>query len=279
VNFQSNYLGNIMNENSTNALKQREIINQLQVSTVFNIDNEIKTRIEFIKKQVTVSGRNSLVLGISGGIDSAVAGRLAQLAVSELREEGYSARFIALRLPYGVQLDEHDAQMALQAILPDQCLTVNIKAACDQSLQSILDTEYVFPSESHQDFILGNIKARQRMVVQYALAGTHNGLVIGTDHAAEALMGFFTKFGDGLNKRRIKAIGRHLGFSGILVEKSPTADLESLAPQKLDEDVFGLSYNQIDDFLEGKIVDESVYHTIFMVFAATEHKRQPPAIP
>jgi NAD+ synthase len=111
-----------------------------------------------------------------------------------------------------------------------------------------------------EDFVLGNIKARQRMIAQYAIAGTRVGAVIGTDHAAESLMGFFTKFGDGaadilplsyLTKRRVRALAQALGASPRLVTKMPAADLESLTPQKPDEESYGISYEDFDDFLEG----------------------------
>src|SRR3546814_1546582 len=101
------------------------------------------------------------------------------------------------------------------------------------------------------------------MIAQYAVAGAHRGLVVGTDHAAEALMGFFTKFGDGaadltpltgLNKRRVRALAQAMGAPDTLVMKVPTADLESLTPLKPDEDAFGVTYAEIDDFLEGKDV-------------------------
>ncbi len=94
------------------------------------------------------------------------------------------------------------------------------------------------------DFVLGNTKARMRMVAQYTIAGASGGLVIGTDHAAEAVMGFFTKFGDGacdlaplsgLVKNQVRAIARHFGAPESLVEKVPTADLEDLSPGKPDE--------------------------------------------
>ena len=118
-----------------------------------------------------------------------------------------------------------------------------------------------FRDAGHQDFVMGNIKARQRMIAQYAIAGAIDGLVVGTDQAAEALMGFFTKFGDGaaditpltgLSKRRVRAMARLLGAPEDLVMKVPTADLESLAPLRPDEDAYGVTYEQIDDFLEGR---------------------------
>jgi NAD+ synthase len=126
------------------------------------------------------------------------------------------------------------------------------------------------------------------MIAQYAVAGASHGLVIGTDHAAEALMGFFTKFGDGacdlapltgLNKRRVRALARSFGAHDALVYKTPTADLESLAPLKPDEAAFGVSYDEIDDFLEGKRVSDTAYEVILGQYRSTMHKRSLPADP
>ncbi|WP_372438716.1 NAD(+) synthase, partial [Pandoraea sputorum] len=110
--------------------------------------------------------------------------------------EGVDARFIAVRLPYRSQADERDAQAALDFIRPDQITTSNIAAAVDGLMDSI-SIEGLQPTPEQTDFTKGNVKARTRMVAQYAIANFCNGLVVGTDHAAEALMGFFTKFGDG----------------------------------------------------------------------------------
>jgi NAD+ synthase len=126
------------------------------------------------------------------------------------------------------------------------------------------------------------------MIAQYTLAGSVGGLVIGTDHAAEALMGFFTKFGDGaadilplsgLTKRRVRNIAGHLGAPRELIEKVPTADLESEAPLRPDEEVYGVTYDQIDDFLEGKTVAEPALQRILSAFEATAHKRALPVTP
>jgi NAD+ synthase len=126
------------------------------------------------------------------------------------------------------------------------------------------------------------------MVAQYAIAGARVGAVIGTDHAAESVMGFFTKYGDGdadilplagLTKRRVRALARGLGASEELVNKVPTADLESLPPQKPDEDSYGIGYQDIDDFLEGKRVSDEVLMTIRRFYMATRHKRALPIAP
>ena len=127
------------------------------------------------------------MLGISGGQDSTLAGRLAQLAMEELRAEtgDDSYKFIAVRLPYGVQADEADAQKALAFIQPDVSLVVNIKESVDAMTVVVEAT-----GSPVSDFNKGNIKARCRMIAQYALAGAHSGAVIGTDHAAENITGF-----------------------------------------------------------------------------------------
>lgn len=126
------------------------------------------------------------------------------------------------------------------------------------------------------------------MIAQYTLAGGALGLVVGTDHAAEALMGFYTKFGDGaadilplagLNKRRVRAVARELGAPDDLVWKVPTADLESDVPLKPDEDVFGVTYDEIDDFLEGSHVGPEALQKILAAYKASSHKRALPVAP
>ncbi|MEU9101632.1 ammonia-dependent NAD(+) synthetase [Streptomyces sp. NPDC048361] len=276
-----------MSETASIALQQ-EIARELQVATVFEAEREIERRVAFLAERLTSTGLRCLVLGISGGVDSTTAGRLCQLAVERARAAGHEARFYAMRLPYGVQADEHDARVALSFIQPDQVLTVDIKPASDAALHAALTAGVGFDGDGHQDFVLGNIKARQRMIAQYAVAGAHNGLVVGTDHAAEAVSGFFTKFGDGaadlvpltgLTKRRVRAVADALGAPAELVRKVPTADLETLAPGRADEDALGVTYDDIDDFLEGKPVDQKVFDTIVARYRLTEHKRQLPIAP
>ncbi len=267
---------------------QQQIRQALSVSDTFDVQVELAKRIDFLQSAMRKANCFTLVLGISGGVDSLVAGCLAQRAVTALREQGQAAQFIAVRLPYGVQADEQDAQAGLNLIQPDQTLVVNVQPATDAMLAELLRSGLSFRDPQQQDFLLGNIKARERMVAQYAIAGAHGGLVLGTDHAAEALMGFFTKFGDGaadlmplggLNKRRVRALGTAMGGSHELVYKVPTADLESLTPLKPDEDSFGVSYDQIDDFLEGLPVPDEVSDIIIRTYRASAHKRTVPPIP
>ena len=267
---------------------QREIIAALHVAPVFDAAAEIERRTAFLADYLRSTGLKALVLGISGGVDSLTAGCLAQRAVEKLRAQGYGATFIAMRLPYGVQKDEAEAQASLAVIKPDRLLTVDIRPAADGMLAALKTGDLAFRDAAHEDFVLGNIKARQRMIAQFAVAGAHDGIVIGTDHAAEALMGFFTKFGDGaadvtpltgLDKRRVRALAQRLGAPDELVFKVPTADLESLVPGKPDEDAFGVSYEQIDDFLEGKPVAAAAREIILATHRKSAHKRALPVEP
>ncbi|MDA7415374.1 ammonia-dependent NAD(+) synthetase [Xenophilus arseniciresistens] len=274
---------------SPNAPTVREqILQALKVVRFFDAQAELERRVAFLARYLASSQRSSYVLGISGGVDSLVAGTLAQRAVARLRAEGRPARFVAVRLPYGTQKDEADAARCIAFIAPDEVQTVDIRSAVDALHGQLMAGGLSLGDAAAEDFHVGNIKARMRMVAQYAIAGATGGLVIGTDHAAEALMGFFTKHGDGaadvlplagLSKRRVRAVGTALGAPDDLVMKTPTADLETLQPLRPDEDAFGVSYQVIDDFLEGLPVAPEAEQIILQTYARSAHKREPAAVP
>lgn len=268
--------------------EQNRIAAELGVDTHFDVSAEINRRTQFLIEYARGATAGALVLGISGGVDSSVAGRLCQLAAEQLRSSGRPVRFIAMRLPYGVQADKADAQRALTFIDPDETLDIDIKPAADAMLAQLKAGGLKFNDQWQEDFVLGNIKARQRMIAQYAVAGTTGGLVVGTDHAAEAVMGFFSKFGDGgfdlsplggLTKRRVRAMALALGADETLAHKVPTADLETMRPLRPDEVALGVSYEAIDDFLEGEHVDPASTEVILQTYRRTAHKRALPAVP
>lgn len=267
---------------------QRRIIADLNVTEHFDAESEIERRVAFLVRQLADSRQRGFVLGISGGVDSSTTGRLCQLAVERIREGGGDATFVAMRLPYRVQADEEDARRALDFIRPDATLTVDVGPASDALTESVAAAGEPAPRIAPADLVHGNVKARIRMAAQYAVAGAHGLLVVGTDHAAEAVMGFFTKYGDGacdltplagLTKRRVRAVAEALGADARIVGKVPTADLESERPGLPDEDVFGVTYEDIDDFLEGRDVQPDVRDTIVGWYERTAHKRSLPAAP
>jgi NAD+ synthase len=262
---------------------QEEIIKELGTKPSIDPQEEIRRSIEFLKAYLKKHPfLKSFVLGISGGQDSSLAGRLAQLAMEEMREEtgDQAYKFFAVRLPYGAQADEADAKRALAFIKPDVSLSVNIKGAVDAEVAALEEAGVAI-----SDFNKGNIKARQRMITQYAIAGDNQGAVIGTDHAAENITGFFTKFGDGgadilplfrLNKRQGKMLLKELGADESLYLKVPTADLEDGKPLIADEVALGVTYDDIDDYLEGREIEASAQATIENWWNKTQHKRHLP---
>ncbi|MCU1586380.1 MAG: synthetase [Microbacteriaceae bacterium] len=260
---------------------QAQIIDDLHVQATIDPAEQVRQRIDFLKDYLRATGAAGYLLAISGGQDSSLAGKLTQLAVKELRAEGDEAVFFAVRMPHRVQADEEDAQLALEFIQPDRRLTFNIERAV-----AGFDAEFGDATgEPLLDFTRGNVKARSRMIGQYAIAGQHSLLVVGTDHAAEAVMGFFTKYGDGgtdvlpltgLSKRQGRALLEHLGSPDRLWLKAPTADLLDNDPGQTDEANLGITYHEIDDFLEGKDVAPDVAEKIEQRYLATEHKRRPP---
>lgn len=269
---------------------EQHIRQEMRVQPSIDAQFEISRRISFIKNRLQASGCKALILGISGGVDSTTCGRLAQLAINQLNQElsTNDYQFIAVRLPYGEQKDEDEAQLALSFIQPTHSISVNIKASVDgmnNATHQALKHTGLLPTKAEKlDFVKGNVKARARMIAQYEVAGYVGGLVLGTDHSAENITGFYTKFGDGacdlaplfgLNKRQIRQVAAQLGAPESLVKKVPTADLEELDPQKADEAALGLTYDQIDDFLEGKSVSKEASDRLVNIYNKTQHKRQP----
>jgi NAD+ synthase len=258
-----------------------EIRQTLSTQPQIDVEREIERRRDFLLDYLGRTGASGLVLAISGGQDSALAGRLCQLAVEKGRAEGRELTFTAVRMPYGVQADEHDAQAAIGFIQPDKSLTTNILGGVDA-----ICSEYTEATgQPMSDHSKGNVKARVRMVLQYAIAGDQGALVVGTDHAAEAVTGFFTKYGDGgadvvplsgLTKGQGRDMLRFLGAPAQLYQKAPTADLLDHAPGQTDEASLGVTYDAIDRYLTGGETQPEEERVIERQYRATEHKRQPP---
>ena len=260
---------------------QNAIIRDLEVMPHINPEIEIHRRVEFLADYLAHAGVNGFVLGISGGQDSLLAGILAQRAVDLRRNANHDATFHAVLLPYGEQRDRADAELAIDTIKPDITHDFNIKNATDSLIADFSATT----SQELTDYHKGNVKARMQMIAQYALAGQYNLCVVGTDHAAEAVTGFYTKYGDGgadiiplagLNKRQGRQILAHLKVPDIFITKQPTADLLDTTPGQSDENELGIPYNEIDNYLEGRAVPEHVAEAIEERYNATWHKRTMP---
>ncbi|WP_449281485.1 ammonia-dependent NAD(+) synthetase [Leucobacter sp.] len=264
---------------------QQQIIGALGSVPEIDPAAEVERRVAFLVDYArSIPACKGFVLGISGGQDSSLAGRLSQLAVERMRELGRQAEFIAVRLPYGVQHDEDDAQLALSFIRPDRAVAVNIAAGVDGIVAAVAAAT----GEPVSDLTKGNAKARMRMVAQYAIGGDRDLLVVGTDHGAEAITGFFTKFGDGgadvlplsgLTKGQGAEMLRHLDAPNRLWEKAPTADLLDEDPGQSDEANLGIGYPKIDAYLRGESLEAEDAEHLERRYRATEHKRRLPVTP
>lgn len=262
---------------------QQKIIKELRVLPEIDPAEEVRKSVDFLKEYAKKhSFLKGFVIAISGGQDSTLVGKLTQIAVDELNEEVGEQRYTcyAVRLPYGEQKDEQDAQDAMDFIRPSKEITINIKNAVDASVEALRKAGIIL-----SDYGKGNEKARERMKVQYSIALMTNSVVVGTNHAAEAITGFYTKFGDGgvdlepifrLNKRQGQQILAYLGCPEHLYKKIPTADLEDDRPLLPDEEALGVSYEMIDDYLEGKEVPEDARERIEGLYLRSQHKRHMP---
>lgn len=264
---------------------QEEIISLLGVQPSIDPEAEIAKRVGFLKEYVKKAGASGLLIAISGGVDSAVAAGLCKRATDELTaESGKEYMTLGVFQPYGQQEDIAHSYAVAEAFDLKYKAETNIEEAVDEIS---LETEHAFKSLGMSRHISrggkGNVKARTRMVVQYALAFDLNLLVVGTDHASEALTGFYTKWGDGavditplssLNKRQVRQVARALGVPAAVVDKAPTAGLWA---GQTDEAELGVSYDDNSDYLEGKPIPDAAREILEKHYIRTQHKRQ--AIP
>lgn len=267
--------------------KQQEIIAALGVKPTIQPIEEIEKRTKFLADYLEQAGLNGFVLGVSGGQDSLLAGIITQHAVDICNKNNREAYFHTMLLPYGIQHDRADAELSIEIIKSNSSDRKNI-IEHDLNIKTSVDAmvkEFANECQPIGDFNKGNIKARMRMIGQYAIAGEYGLLVVGADHAAESVTGFFTKFGDGaadimplsgLTKRQGRAMLEVLNIPESLLNKMPTADLLDNNPIQPDETELGISYTEIDDYLEGKTISPKVAKIIENFYEKTQHKRNLP---
>lgn len=262
---------------------QQDIIAKLGVKPEIDADAEIRKRVDFLKEYVLNAGVDGLLIAISGGIDSAVVTGLCKQATDELTaEKGREYKTVGVFQPYGKQEDIADSYAVAEAFNLTYRMETNIEEAVGEIA---LEAEYGLKSIGVHRHLSragkGNVKARTRMVVQYALAFELNLLVVGTDHASEAITGFYTKYGDGavditplstLNKRQVRELASKLGVPQSVLDKAPTAGLWE---GQTDEQELGITYDDNSNYLEGKAIAPEAQAKLEKQYLKTEHKRVP----
>ncbi|WP_422398157.1 NAD(+) synthase [Spiroplasma endosymbiont of Diplazon laetatorius] len=228
--------------------------------------------VDWLRQEVKKASQKGLVVGISGGIDSAVVAALAKKA--------FPKDYITVWMPCkSSELDEK-CKMELINDLDLKNVTVDLSQTFEVISKSLNDSGI-----EQSKLALANTKARLRMSTLYSMAQTHNYLVLGTDNADEWHIGYFTKFGDGgvdllpivhLLKREVRQAAKILGVPESIINRAPTA---SLWEDQTDESEIGFSYDLIDDYISGKEVPDEVKQRVDHLHKISEHKRNGAPMP
>lgn len=237
--------------------------------------------VDWLKEQVNKAGVKGLLVGVSGGVDSAVAAFLIKKACPE--------NSLGVIMP--CKSDPRDREDALQVVAAAGLKHVELDLTAEhealfERIERLAARQGLDVSPDSIRIADANLRARLRMSSLYVLANSLNCLVVGTDNAAETYTGYFTKYGDGgvdilplanFNKRQVRELARIVGVPTDIITKPPSAGLWA---GQTDEAEMCTTYDAIDDFLEGQDVPERDRDIILRLHRVSEHKRNfPPVFP
>jgi NAD+ synthase len=238
------------------------------------LEQRINQAVEWLRERVQAAQSKGIVVGVSGGVDSAVVAGLAKRAFPE--------QSIGVIMPAGSNPVDREDALLIAETLGLKVVEVDLTEPHQtilQTVQEVLDKQgLAFAGNLCQ----GNLKARLRMSTLYTVANSQNYLVAGTDNGPESYTGYFTKFGDGgvdvlpitsLTKTEVRAWAAQLGLPDQIVNRVPTA---GLWPGQTDEQEMGVTYDMIDRYLLGEAVPEEIAQKIEAMHRQSEHKRQLP---
>ncbi len=231
--------------------------------------------VDWLQNKVKESKTRGLIVGVSGGIDSAV--------VANLIKRAFPNNSMGLIMPcYSSNSDVEDALVVVKDASLDY-RTINLDQTFDTLISEITSNDI----EESDCFVMakGNTKARLRMTTLYAVAQNYNYLVCGTDNAIEWHTGYFTKYGDGgvdlaplihLSKSQVYEMARLLNVDQRIIDKAPSA---GLVGNRSDEDELQVTYREIEDYLNNKEVFQKSKERIEFLHNISEHKRNIVASP
>ncbi|WP_338970608.1 NAD(+) synthase [Spiroplasma endosymbiont of Labia minor] len=228
----------------------------------------LKEIVDWIREKVKAANAVGVIVGISGGIDSAL--------VANLAKQAFPNDYLTVWMPLHSSLEDEECKNALVNENNLKFKTVNLLSTFNE-----IKTELNLPNETAKStqLALANTKARLRMTTLYSLAQSHNYLVLGTDNADEWHIGYFTKFGDGgcdllpivhLLKQEVKEAAKFYNVPNIIIDRKPTAGLWE---NQTDEAEIGFSYEIIDRYLIGENVSTDAKERIEYLHFISEHKR------
>lgn len=238
-----------------------------------SMENEVNKIVKWLQEQVKQAQVDGLLVGVSGGLDSAVVANLIKRACPD--------NSLGVMMPiYTSDSNLYDArdvieQASIDSLIVD--LTDTHHVMYDQ-IQNRLKEKGQF-NKANDQLAGANLRARLRMSTLYTIATNYNYLVVGTDNAAEWYTGYFTKYGDGgvdilpivdFTKTEVREIAAFLGVPEQVVTKKPSADLWE---NQTDEKEMGVAYDVIDAYLKGEEISAEDKATIERMHERSEHKR------
>jgi NAD+ synthase len=239
------------------------------------LTGRINQAVDWLRERVTEAKAKGLVVGISGGVDSAV--------VAGLCSRAFPDNCIGVVMPSHSDPEDKEDALWIAEGFELRTLEVNLGGAHTQIMGQVKkDLESQGCKLEGEKLSQGNLKARLRMSTLYAVANALNYMVVGTDNAPESYTGYFTKYGDGgvdllpissLTKAEVRAWARMLGLPMRIATRVPTA---GLWPGQTDESELGLTYDLIDRYLLGEEVSPEVQERIETLHRQSEHKRHLP---
>lgn len=229
--------------------------------------------VSWLKEKVEETGVKGLVVGVSGGLDSAV--------VAYLIEKACPSSSLGVVMP--LKTNESDIQHANKVIDSSgiKGLTVDLGNTHEAMFKEIKTEIGADFNENNEQLADANLRARLRMSTLYTISTNYNYLVVGTDNASEWYTGYFTKYGDGgvdiqpiidFTKAEVREMATYLGVPDEIINKNPSADLWE---GQTDEGEMGTTYAAIDEFIEGGQVSEKDKITIEQMHNHSAHKRSP----